>query len=165
MPASAEKRFQMKLLFRQRLMSWLDNYDIYYEDGSEAYTVKGEFRPFLHSLQIYDAAGVNVGTVRQEFSFMPEFSLYIGGKFAGSVRKKFSFFRNRYVMDFKNWYVSGNCRGWNYVITDGNGIPVGFVDRVLFKFADTYAIEVYDPGDALCALMFTLAIDAEKCGK
>ena len=32
----------MKLLFKQRFFSWLDSYDIYYEDGSTAYTVKGQ---------------------------------------------------------------------------------------------------------------------------
>ena len=32
----------MKLIFKQRLFSWFDSYDIYYEDGTTAYTVKGQ---------------------------------------------------------------------------------------------------------------------------
>ena len=31
----------MKLYFKQRFFSWFDSYDIYYEDGSVAYTVEG----------------------------------------------------------------------------------------------------------------------------
>ena len=30
---------------------------------------------------------------------------------------------------------------------------------------DTYVIDVQDPGNALNALMFVLAIDAEKCSR
>jgi len=30
---------------------------------------------------------------------------------------------------------------------------------------DTYVIDVQDPGNALDALMFVLAIDAEKCSR
>lgn len=39
------------------------------------------------------------------------------------------------------------------------------VNKVIFKFNYTYEIDVVDPANALYALMFTLAIDAEKCSK
>ena len=32
----------MRLLFKQRLFSWFDSYDIYEEDGSTVYTVEGK---------------------------------------------------------------------------------------------------------------------------
>ena len=35
--------------------------------------------------------------------------------------------------------------------------------KELFHLTDTYVIDVNDAADALCALMLTLAIDAEKC--
>ena len=34
-----------------------------------------------------------------------------------------------------------------------------------FRMTDTYVIDVQDPGNALDALMFVLAIDAEKCSR
>ena len=37
------------------------------------------------------------------------------------------------------------------------------VGKELFQWTDTYIIDVEDPGNALCALMVVLAIDAEKC--
>lgn len=46
----------MKLLFKQRIFSWLDSYDIYNEAGETVYTVKGELG-FGHRLRIYDARG------------------------------------------------------------------------------------------------------------
>ena len=35
----------------------------------------------------------------------------------------------------------------------------------LFHMTDTYVIDVQDPGHVLDALMFVLAIDAEKCSR
>ena len=43
----------MKLLFKQRFFSWFDSYDIYYEDGSTAYTVGGKLA-WGHKLVISD---------------------------------------------------------------------------------------------------------------
>lgn len=34
----------MKLIFKQRLFSWLDSYDIYDEQGNVVFTVKDVFR-------------------------------------------------------------------------------------------------------------------------
>ena len=33
----------MKLLFKQRLFSWFDSYDIYDEFGNTVYVVKGQY--------------------------------------------------------------------------------------------------------------------------
>ena len=32
----------MKLLFKQKMFSWLDSYEIYNEEGDIVYTVKGQ---------------------------------------------------------------------------------------------------------------------------
>ena len=46
----------MKLLFRQRIFSWFDSYDVFDEDGDKLYTVKGQLS-WGHCLKIYDANG------------------------------------------------------------------------------------------------------------
>ena len=51
----------MKLLFKQRMFSWFDSYDIYYENGEAAYTVKGQLS-WGHCLKIFDARGTEVST-------------------------------------------------------------------------------------------------------
>ena len=45
---------KMKLLFKQRIFSWIDSYDIYDEKGNTVYIVKGQIS-FGHRLKIYDA--------------------------------------------------------------------------------------------------------------
>ena len=62
----------MKLLFKQRLFSWFDSYDIYDEAGNTVYVVKGQLS-WGHKLVIYDAYGNEVGMVVQKvLTFLPK---------------------------------------------------------------------------------------------
>ena len=54
---------------------------------------------------------------------------------------------------------------WDYTIADENGNTVATISKELFHWTDTYVIDVTDAKDALHALMFVLAIDAEKCSR
>ena len=55
----------MRLLFKQRMFSWFDSYDIYDENENTVYVVKGQFA-WGHCLKIFDASGWEVGTVKQK---------------------------------------------------------------------------------------------------
>ena len=155
----------MKLLFKQRLFSWFDSYDIYDEAGNTVFTVKGEFA-WGHLLRIYDAYGSELGYIKQKvFTFLPKFEMYIGGGYAGCINKEFSFFRPKYNIDCNGWQVEGDWLEWDYSIISSTGLSVASVSKQLFNWTDTYVIDVLNPQDALCALMLVLAIDAEKCSR
>lgn len=51
---------------------------------------------------------------------------------------------------------------WNYSITNGAGSTVAVISKEFFM-TDTYAVDIVNLRDALHVLMFTLAIDVEKC--
>lgn len=155
----------MRLLFKQRMFSWFDSYDIYNEDGETVYVVKGQLS-WGHCLKIFDARGYEVGTVKERIlSFLPKFELYKGDIYVGCISKEFSFFRPRYNVDCNGWNIEGNFMEWDYSITDSNSALVAAVSKQLFNWTDTYVIDVADPEDALGALMFVLAVDAEKCSR
>lgn len=155
----------MRLLFKQRLFSWFDSYDIYDEAGSTVYVVKGQLS-WGHCLKIFDARGREVGMVKEQvLTLLPEFRLYQDGVCVGSIHKEFSLFKPKYTIDFKGWRVEGDFFEWDYQVQNWQGACVAQVSRQLFNWTDTYSIEVQDPADALCALMLVLAIDAEKCSR
>ena len=80
----------MKLLFRQRIFSWLDSYDIFDENGETVYTVKGQLS-FGHKLFIYDRYNEHVGTIKEEIlTFLPRFSLYEKDRYIGKITKEFT---------------------------------------------------------------------------
>ncbi len=155
----------MKLLFKQRLFSWFDSYDIYDEAGQTVYTVQGQLA-WGHCLKIFDAAGYEIGMVKERvFTFLPKFELYFDGQYLGCIYKELSFLRPRYTIECNGWQVEGDFFEWDYRILAPDGGPVAVVSKQLFNWTDTYIIEVADPQNALCALMLVLAIDAEKCSR
>ena len=69
----------MRLLFKQRFLSWFDSYDIYDEEGRTAYTVEGKLS-WGHRLEIYGPAGDHLGTVKEEvLTLLPRFASMRGG--------------------------------------------------------------------------------------
>ncbi|MBQ5870702.1 MAG: LURP-one-related family protein [Lachnospiraceae bacterium] len=155
----------MKLLFKQRLFSWFDSYDIYDEDGNSVYTVKGQLS-WGHCLKIYDADDHEVGTIQERIlTLLPKFEVYLGNQYVGSISKEFSFFTPKFNIDYNGWHVEGDFFEWDYSILDQSGRQIAEVSKQLFNWTDTYVIDVQNPSDALGALMLVLAIDAEKCSR
>ena len=155
----------MRLLFKQRLFSWFDSYDIYDEVGNTVYVVKGQLS-WGHKLAIYDASGNEVGMVVQKvLTFLPEFEIYKNGSYIGCLSKEYSFLTPHYNIDYNGWHIDGTIMEWDYSILNQSGYSIARVSKELFHMTDTYVIDVQDPGNALDALMFVLAIDAEKCSR
>ena len=152
----------MRLLFKQRMFSWFDSYDVYNEAGETVYKVKGELA-WGHMFRIYNALGVEVGCIKQKvFSLLPRFEMYSGDSYVGCVTKEFTFFKPRFRVDYSGWQVEGDWAEWDYTIVDGIGETVAVVSKELWNWTDTYSINVCREQDAIYALMLVLAIDAEK---
>lgn len=157
----------MKLLFKQRVFSWFDSYDIYDENGDTVFIVKGQLS-WGHRLNIYDASEQYLATVQEKvLTFLPQFELYLAGtegnQYIGKIQKEFSLFRPKFHIDVNGWYIEGDLFEWDYRVFDRNDQLIATVSKELFHFSDTYIIDIASPADALCALMLAIAIDAEKC--
>lgn len=73
----------MKLLFKQRMFSWFDSYDIYDEMGNVVYEVKGQLS-WGHCLKIFAPSGQELGTVKQQvLTWLPKFEVYEGSSYMG----------------------------------------------------------------------------------
>ncbi|HJB25254.1 MAG TPA: LURP-one-related family protein [Firmicutes bacterium] len=153
----------MKLLFKQRLFSWFDSYDIYNEQEETVFTVKGKLS-WGHCLEICNSRGDHVGTVKEEvLSFLPRFALYIGGDYIGQIKKEFTFFKPVFTLDCKNWQINGDLFEWDYMVTDSMGQIIMQASKEIFRWTDTYTIDIAKPENTLLSLMIVLAIDAAKC--
>lgn len=155
----------MKLLFKQRFFSWFDSYDIYDEAGNTVFTVKGELA-WGHLLRIYDALGNEVGHIKEKvLTWLPKFEMYLGNNYLGYINKEFSFFKPKFNVEYNGWRVEGNWTEWDYTIVDATFQNIATVTKEVWNWTDTYVIDVYDPNNAIYALMLVLAIDAEKCSR
>ncbi len=155
----------MKLLFKQRLFSWFDSYDIYDEAGETVYTVKGQLS-WGHCLKIFDRYDNEIGTVKERvLTWLPKFEIWLGDRYLGCIAKEFTFLRPKFDIDYNGWHVEGDFMEWDYTILNSAGQRIAVVSKELLHWTDTYVIDVEDPQDALGALMLVLAIDAEKCSR
>ena len=155
----------MKLLFKQRFFSWFDSYDIYDELGNTMFVVKGELA-WGHLLRIYDAAGNEVGYIKERvLTFLPKFEMYIGGRYAGCISKEFTFFKPQFNIDYNGWRVDGNWFEWDYIILNAAGQGIASISKEIWNWTDTYMIDIPEAQNALTVLMLVLAIDAEKCSR
>ena len=155
----------MKLIFKQRFFSWFDSYDIYDESGRVVYQVEGKLS-WGHKLVIYDRNRNEVGTVLEKvMTLPPKFEMYKNNEYIGCLSKELSFFLPHYNIDYNGWHIDGTLTEWNYTIVDANYMPIAIISKEIFNLTDTYVIDVKDPENSLDALMFVLAIDAEKCSR
>ena len=155
----------MKLLFKQRFFSWFDSYDIYDEAENTMFTVKGELS-WGHLLRIYDANGNEVGYIKEKiWTWLPKFEMYVGDSYQGCISKEFSFFKPKFNVEYNGWQVEGDWFEWDYNIVNSAGQTVATVSKDVWKWTDTYIIDIVNPQDALYASMLVLAIDAEKCSR
>lgn len=153
----------MRLLIKQRVFSWTDAYDIYDEDGKPKYFVKAEFFNIGHQLHVYDREKHEIGMVKQRIlTFLPAFDIEIDGKTFGSIEKEFSFFKPKYKIDYNGWRCEGNFLEWDYDVYAGCSV-VAHIKKELFRWGDTYVIDIADPKDEIVALMLAVAIDAANC--
>ena len=153
----------MKLLFKQRMFSWFDSYDIYDETGTVVFTVKGRLS-WGHCLEIFDYAGTHVGTVKEEIlTFLHRFALYAFGNYIGEIKKEFTFFKPVFTLNCNDWTVQGDWLEWDYQVLTSSGGLVMQASKELFQWTDTYVIDITRKEDALLSLMIVLAIDAAKC--
>ena len=156
----------MKLVFKQKMFSWFDSYDVYDGyDNSVVFTVKGQLS-LGHCFIIYDKCGNELAMVKQKIlTFLPKFEIYHGEQYVGCISREFSFFKPKYNIDFNGWHVDGDFFEWDYQIINSNGSEIATISKELLHWTDTYSINVYDTQDALNALLLVIAIDAEKCSR
>lgn len=153
----------MRMLFKQRLFSWFDSYDIYDEQGNTLFTVKGQLS-WGHRLNIFNSNGAHIGTIQERvMTFLPKFELYQNGQYIGQIKKEFTFFVDSFVLDLNGWHIQGDLFDWNYTVVDGYNNFIMQASKEVFRLTDTYVIDVAHPNNALLALMVVLAIDAAKC--
>lgn len=90
----------MRLLFKQRLFSWFDSYDIYDEAGNTVYVVKGQLS-WGHCMKVFDSYGNEIGMLQEKvLTLLPKFEIYLSGTYAGCIKKEFTFFKPVFDIEY-----------------------------------------------------------------
>ena len=154
----------MELLIKQRVFSWTDAYDVYDASGAAKYFVKAEWLSLGHRIHIYDKqTGRELGSVHQKLlTLLPTFELVMDGRTVGMIRRKFTFFRQNYEVDYRGWNVDGDFMGWDYRVMQGS-TEIMSISKARLSWGDTYTLHYNNPANEFPGLLLVIAIDAANC--
>lgn len=149
----------MKLYMKEKVFSWNERFTIKDENGWDKYFVEGEFLSLGKKLHLLNINGEEVAFIQQRLlTLMPRFSVSVAGREIAEIRKEFTFFFQRYIIDGLGWEVDGSVWEHRYEIRK-NGRLIVRIDKEWFTWGDSYVLEIADPADEILALAVVLTID------
>lgn len=149
----------MKLLIRQKVFSWGDQFSVQDEQGNDKYFVKGEIFSWGKKLHVYDLYENEVAFIQQKvFSFLPRFFVFVNDSQVAEIVKEFTFFYPKYSITGLGWNIDGDFWSHNYTI-DQNGMDIVGIRKEWFSWGDFYTLDIANPEDEILALAVVLTID------
>ena len=108
------------------------------------------------------ANDMELGYVKEKvISLLPKFEFYMQGGLIGTMNKKFTFLKPKYLLDFNGWTIEGDVWGLKYQILNGTE-PIAMVSKKFISVADEYTIDVFNDQNYVLALLIVLAVDIDK---
>lgn len=152
----------MRLFFEDRVMTWLDSFDIFDELGRKLFRVSGT-REGTRKLKVYDAFAHNkqVASLKANEEEDPAVDIKHGTRFVSTVRRAFRRMKGFFDLGFLNWYAAGDFDKGSFRIFDANDRVIASVSEEFVHREEMRCIDTL-PEFALHALAFTLAIDVQE---
>ena len=151
----------MKLIIKQKIISWFDSYNVYDENDNVVYVVKGKLA-WGHKFIIFDASGKELGCINEKIiSLLPTFEIYKGKEKIGLIKQKLTLWKPKYTFDLDEYEIDGDFWGLNYKIKK-SGNEIASINKKFFSITDTYTINS-SKEDAFNVLLIVVAIDTADC--
>ncbi len=150
----------MKLYIKQKVFSWKDKFNIYDENGNEAYWVEGEVFSIGKKLDLFDKDNNHKAHIHQKvLSFLPRFFIQMNGEDVAEVVKHFTLFKQKFSVTGYDWQVDGDFFAHEYEIYR-NDYTIATISKEWFTWGDAYAIDITDGIDPVGVISVVLIIDA-----
>ena len=147
-------------LVKQKFRLGGERFDIKDEMGNVAYQVEGSFFKIPKTFTIYDAVGEQVcGISKEILTFMPRFEIQLSNGDSFYIRKKLTFFRDKYEFDNLGLRIEGNIWDLNFKLLDDRDQFVAEIRKEIFHLTSTYNVTVYEDSYADLVISLCVAID------
>ena len=147
-------------LVKQKFRLGGERFSIKDDRGEIAYQVEGSFFQIPKTFIIYDAYGEQVSEISKEFfTLLPRFNIQLrdGSNFV--IRKKFTFWRDKYEFDNLGLRIEGNIWDLNFKLLDDRDQLVAEIRKEIFHLTSTYNVTVYEDSYADLVISLCVAID------
>ena len=147
-------------LVKQKFRLGGERFDIKDDRGVVNYQVEGSFFQIPKTFTVYDAYGEQVSEISKEFfTLLPRFTIQLrdGSNFV--IRKKLTFFRDKYEFDNLGLRIEGNIWDLNFKLLDDRDQLVAEIRKEIFHLTSTYTVTVLEDFCADLVISLCVAID------
>ena len=147
-------------LVKQKFRLGGERFDIKDDRGVVNYQVEGSFFQIPKTFTIYDAYGEQVSEISKEFfTLLPRFTIQLRNGSNFVIRKKLTFWRDKYEFDNLGLRIEGNIWDLNFKLLDDRDQLVAEIRKEIFHLTSTYTIIVYEDSYADLVISLCVAID------
>ena len=147
-------------LVKQKFRLGGERFDIKDDRGVVNYQVEGSFFQIPKTFTIYDANGEQVSEISKEFfTLLPRFTIQLRNGSNFVIRKKLTFFRDKYEFDDLGLRIEGNIWDLNFKLLDDRDQLVAEIQKEIFHLTSTYNVTVYEDSYADLVISLCVAID------
>ena len=147
-------------LVKQKFRLGGERFDIKDDRGVVNYQVEGSFFQIPKTFTVYDAYGEQVSEISKEFfTLLPRFTIQLRNGSNFVIRKKLTFFRDKYEFDHLGLRIEGNIWDLNFKLLDDRDQLVAEIRKEIFHLTSTYTVTVYEDSYADLVISLCVAID------
>ena len=147
-------------LVKQKFRLGGERFDIKDDRGVVNYQVEGSFFQIPKTFTIYDAYGEQVSEISKEFfTLLPRFTIQLRNGSNFVIRKKLTFWRDKYEFDNLGLRIEGNIWDLNFKLLDNRNQLVAEIRKEIFHLTSTYTVTVYEDSYADLVISLCVAID------
>ena len=147
-------------LVKQKFRLGGERFDIKDDRGVVNYQVEGSFFQIPKTFTIYDAYGEQVSEISKEFfTLLPRFTIQLRNGSNFVIRKKLTFWRDKYEFDNLGLRIEGNIWDLNFKLLDDRDKVIAEIRKEIFHLTSTYTVTVYEDSYADLVISLCVAID------
>ena len=147
-------------LVKQKFRLGGERFDIKDDRGVVNYQVEGSFFQIPKTFTIYDAYGEQVSEISKEFfTLLPRFNIQLRNGSNFVIRKKLTFWRDKYEFDNLGLRIEGNIWDLNFKLLDDRDQLVAEIRKEIFHLTSTYTVTVLEDSYADLVISLCVAID------
>ena len=147
-------------LVKQKFRLGGERFDIRNDLGMVEYHVEGSFFKIPKTFTIYDVAGEQVSEISKEvLTFLPRFKIQLSNGDSFYIRKKLTFWKDKYEFDNLGLRIEGNVWDLNFKLLDNRDQVIAEITKELFHLTSTYTVTVYEDSYADLVISLCVAID------
>ena len=147
-------------LVKQKFRLGGERFDIKDDRGNVDYQLEGSFFQIPKTFTIFDNSGEQVSEIRKEvLTFLPRFKIQLSNGDSFYIRKKLTFWKDKYEFDNLGLRIEGNIWDLNFKLLDDRDQVIAEIRKELFHLTSTYTVTVYEDSYADLVISLCVAID------